>query len=154
MTARQDFDEQEWGQLLMMPWVAGVLVIVSDPSWRLVGEFKAMATAVMSDDRQGPAESLIDELVSETEAESNESDLGDDEHPSEDEMFEMLSRCGTLIAERCTDDEAEHVGQWVLGVARATAEARREGGFLGFGGVRVSADESVAIARIGTALGV
>ena len=43
-------------------------------------------------------------------------------------------------------------GGGLRGVARATVHARREGGFLGIGSVRVSDDEHAAISRIAAAL--
>ena len=42
---------------------------------------------------------------------------------------------------------------WLLTVATATAEAGREGGFLGIGAVRVSEQEQAALAALKQALG-
>jgi hypothetical protein len=42
----------------------------------------------------------------------------------------------------------------VARVAQATAEAAKEGGFLGFGGTLVSEEEKAAIARIESTLGI
>jgi hypothetical protein len=152
VATKGDFDQDEWQQLLEMPWVAGVVVIVADPSWRIVGEFKAMAAAVVADVSPGPAETLIKELVSGMEADQTDFDNRDDDSESEAEMLEILRQCGVVIAARCTDNESTHLREWVLGVARATAQARREGGFLGIGSVRVSDDERAAISKIDAAL--
>ena len=152
MTGKNDFEPEEWQLLSAMPWIAGVLVIVADPSWRVVGEFKAMAAAVVADEPQGAASALIKELIADMESETDSEEVGDGQ--SEDEMFGVLEQCGTLIAARCTRDEAGDLRAWVLGVARATAEARREGGFLGIGSVRVSEDEKSALSRIDAAISV
>jgi hypothetical protein len=48
--------------------------------------------------------------------------------------------------------ELESFRKLVLEVARRVAEAGKEGGFLGFGGVRVSDEEKAVIARIMAAL--
>lgn len=150
MTRRNDFDPEEWQLLCAMPWIAGILVIAADPSWRVTGEFKAMAAAVVADEPQGAASALIKELIADMEAETDSDEVGDGQ--SEAEMFGVLEQCGTLIAARCTADEAGDLRAWVLGVARATAEARREGGFLGIGSVRVSEDERSALSRIDAAI--
>jgi hypothetical protein len=72
VATKDDFDQDEWQQLLEMPWVAGIVVIVADPSWRIVGEFKAMAAAAVASVSPGPAETLIKELVSGMEADGVE----------------------------------------------------------------------------------
>jgi hypothetical protein len=41
---------------------------------------------------------------------------------------------------------------WILGIADKVANAAEEGGFLGFGGVRVSEEEQKMIAAITSAL--
>jgi hypothetical protein len=42
---------------------------------------------------------------------------------------------------------------WLNSSAQAIAEAGREGGFLGFGGESVSAEEKVALGKVRVALG-
>lgn len=152
VTRKNDFDPEEWQLLSAMPWIAGVLVIQADPSWRVVGEFTAMAAAVVADEPPGAASALIKELIADMEAVPDSDEVGDDQ--SEAEMFGMLEQCGALIAARCTGDEAGGLRAWVIGVAQATAEARREGGFLGIGSVRVSEDEQSALSRIDAAISV
>jgi hypothetical protein len=111
-----------------------------------------MAAAVVAGVPPGPAETLINELVLGMEADQTDFDRQDDDSESEAEMFEILRQCGVVIAARCTEDESAHLRAWVLGVARATAQARREGGFLGIGSVRVSDDERAAISKIEAAI--
>lgn len=152
MTRKQDFDPEEWQLLTAMPWIAGVLVIAADPSWRVVGEFKAMAAAVVDDEPQGAPSSLIKELLADMETATDSDEVGDGQ--SEAEMFGVLEQCGALIAARCTADEAGVLRAWVLKVAHATAEARDEGGFLGIGSVRVSEDERSALSRIDAAISI
>jgi hypothetical protein len=150
VTSKNDFDPEEWQLLSAMPWIAGVLVIVADPSWRMVGEFKAMAAAVVADEPRGAASALVKELLADMESANDADNVGDDK--SEAEMFVMLEQCGAVITARCAADEAADLRAWVLGVARVTAEARREGGFLGIGSARVSDDERSAMSGIETAI--
>jgi hypothetical protein len=62
-------------------------------------------------------------------------------------------RSATAIVKRKAPGELEDFRRLVLEVARRVAEAGKEGGFLGFGGVRVSDEEKVAIGQIAAALG-
>ncbi len=149
MTTKADFDEDEWDHLLAMPWVAGFAVVIADPSFRMLGEVVAMSGAIVDAGHEGPAGALLDELVADME----ERDDGDgDDQDDLDSMIEMLAGCGAIIGERCTDAERDHLREWVVGIARVTAEARREGGVLGVGAVRVSDAEIDALARIEAAL--
>ena len=114
-----------------MPWIAGILVVAADPSWRVVGEFKAMAAAVVSNEPHGAASSMIEALLADMEGSTDPDEAGDGK--SKEELFGVLEQCGVLIAARCNADEAKDLRTWVLRVARATAEARSEGGLLGIG---------------------
>jgi len=152
MTSKADFETEEWESLLRMPWAAGIAVIIADPSIRLVGEIKAMAGAATNDDHEGPASDLIAELIEDMD------DLDEDDHSEardqeEDALYEFLGTCARIIEAKCTEDEAAHVKKWVVDVARATAEARKEGGFLGVGAVRVSEAEEQALGRISSTIG-
>jgi len=153
MTTKADFDEGEWEQLLEMPWIAGFAVIRADPSFRMLGEVTAMAGAIVDAGHEGPAGGLLDGLLTDMEGRDGR-DQQELEHEQEDldAMIAELAHCGTIIRHRCTDAEATHLREWVLGVARVTAEARREGGVLGVGAVRVSDAEVDALARIEAAL--
>jgi hypothetical protein len=50
-------------------------------------------------------------------------------------------------------DESAAFKEWLVGLAEATAEAGKEGGFLGVGAVRVSDKERDALVRLRSELG-
>ena len=135
-----------------MPWIAGILVVAADPSWRVVGEFKAIAAAVVANEPHGAASLMIEALLADMEGSTDPDEAGDGK--SKEELFGVLEQCGVLIAARCNADEAKDLLTWVLRVARATAEARSEGGLFGIGGVCVSEDEQSALSRIDAAISV
>jgi hypothetical protein len=58
------------------------------------------------------------------------------------------------LLNRKAPGEAEGVKRWLLGTAQQAAEAAREGGFLGIGGVKVSDAEKAALAEVAQVLGV
>jgi len=59
-----------------------------------------------------------------------------------------------LVAAKASPAEAEAYRQMLLGVAQQAADASKEGGFLGFGGVRVSEKEKAFIAEVRSAAGI
>lgn len=58
-----------------------------------------------------------------------------------------------LLNSRVDPATAEQYRAWVMRVAEKVAMASTEGGFLGFGGTRLSEDEKTVIAQIQAALG-
>jgi hypothetical protein len=57
-----------------------------------------------------------------------------------------------LLKEKATPQETEEYKEWAMSIAENVAKAAKEGGFLGFGGERVSADEKKLYADIADAL--
>lgn len=72
----------------------------------------------------------------------------------QDAATEILRRTSNLLDEKAAPEEATEVKQWLAKVAEATAEAAKEGGFLGFGGTLVSDEEKAAVAKVGSTLGI
>ncbi|MGH8651907.1 MAG: hypothetical protein ACREYE_06850 [Gammaproteobacteria bacterium] len=59
-----------------------------------------------------------------------------------------------LIPSRSSSQEATEYKQWTVSVAEKVAMATTEGGFLGFGGDRLSANEKQLLGEIESTLGV
>jgi hypothetical protein len=72
----------------------------------------------------------------------------------QDAATEILRRTSELLGKKATPEEATEVKQWLTKVAQATAEATKEGGFLGIGGTLVSEEEKAAVAKVGSTLGI
>jgi hypothetical protein len=60
----------------------------------------------------------------------------------------------TAIVTQKSPGEADEFKQWLMTIATRTAEAGKEGGFLGIGGTRVSEKEKTELAALASALGV
>jgi hypothetical protein len=65
---------------------------------------------------------------------------------------EILRRTSALLSTKATHEEASEVKAWLAKIAQATAEAAKEGGFLGFGGLSVSDQEKAALGMVDAAL--
>jgi hypothetical protein len=66
---------------------------------------------------------------------------------------EILQRTSELLAKNAAPEEATELKQWLAAIAQKTAEATKEGGFLGFGGTLVSDEEKAAVAKVNSTLG-
>ena len=58
-----------------------------------------------------------------------------------------------MLGQKATPEETTELKQWLAQIAQKTAEATKEGGFLGFGGTLVSDEEKAAIAKVNSSLG-
>jgi hypothetical protein len=68
-------------------------------------------------------------------------------------VLERVKSAVALVASKASSAEAEAYRQMLVGVAERAAEASKEGGFLGFGGVRVSDKEQAFITEVKAASG-
>ena len=72
--------------------------------------------------------------------------------PSKDKLIEIVKAGAAAVAAK-SPGELQAYKNTVLSVAQASAEASKEGGFLGIGGTLVSKEEQAAIDAIKAALG-
>jgi len=68
-------------------------------------------------------------------------------------VLERVRSAVDLVATRASPAEADAYKAMLVGVAQKAAEASKEGGFLGFGGVRVSDAEQAFITEVKKAAG-
>jgi hypothetical protein len=148
VTAKGDFSEQEWKQVLEGPTSAGLIVIASDRGGSIRETF-SMAKAY-ADARQEHGESeLLDEIV------AAKPEMDRTRAPSPEQLKEHslqnIRDAVEILKGKATEDEVAEYRKFVVGLAERVAEARKEG-FLGLSGERVSDAERAAIAEIETAL--
>jgi hypothetical protein len=67
------------------------------------------------------------------------------------QCIDTLRQVGTLVDAKAPADSAAFKG-WLRQISQHVAEAAKEGGFLGFGGVAVSDAEKATLAEITSAL--
>ena len=71
-----------------------------------------------------------------------------------EQVVEELGRVNEILDAKATPEEAAAFRQWILQAAQASADAAKEGGFMGIGATRVSEGEKAMIAKLGEVLGV
>jgi hypothetical protein len=147
---RARYTGDEWVRLRLAPYAATRVVMAASPSG-LVGTRKEMSAghAALGAARAAMGPTALGSLAFEsaiTEAELER--LSDAPGASLSVIRETMS----TIAAR-DPAEAAGYGKLLVDVAQAVAEAAKEGGFLGIGGSRVSAEEQSAIEQVRLAAG-
>jgi len=160
MASKTDFTSTEWSTLLKAPGWASIAVVAASPSGP-IGVVKEMFAAgkVLADPTAASQNSLVNALV----ADLRTSEGRQQAHPTEinaktpDELraqaVAALKQVTSLVDAKAGAD-ADGFKRWLATLSERVAQAATEGGFLGFGGTRVSDKEQSTLADIRNALGV
>jgi hypothetical protein len=157
MSTQKTYSAEEWQQIVNAPVMAGMLVITSDPAiFGSIKESAAVAKAINEFGQTSETE-LIREIGRSMSGENKPEmpDLPSKEGPDA-VMKDLVKRChaAALIVQEKSPDEADAFNNYLIDVAKRTAESSKEGGFLGIGAVRVSDQEKAAVKQLAAALGV
>jgi hypothetical protein len=162
MGLKDSFAPEDWARVVGAPMLAGIAVTAAEPGglWGAVKESMAVAGAL----REG-AGAGANPLVAEVAA-AYETPQGRDlargvlkaeargRKPAEvvEAAVRELAAVAALVAAKAPE-AAPGFRDWLKAIAAKVAEAGSEGGFLGFGGEKVSSAEKATLDRIATALG-
>jgi hypothetical protein len=156
MSTKADFSADQWDLLRTAPMMASILVIAASPSGPvgLLQESTAAGKMILAaaQTAQTPLLKSLAEDLGQTIA-IPKPPPGATPDKVQEAAAEILKRTAALLNEKATPEEATETKQWLIKVAQATAEATKEGGFLGFGGTLVSDEEKAALARVNSSLG-
>ncbi len=162
MTTKDDYTAAEWQLLIDIPSLVGTAVMVSAHSG--LGSMKeafAIARGVLGAKDGYEQNELIQSLTESRIKDGMKSKIESvTDNPyrgmSASELAEVVTeKCravSELLAAKSTEEEAADYKQWSLSVGQQVANAAKEGGFLGIGGVRVSEAEKQILETIETAL--
>lgn len=166
------FSDDELYLLTSLPGLVGSAVTFSDVSGPVgtIKEMMANARATVAGRSDYPDNTIICAVVPEFDGRRDAMAVArdirsrqqqeyraagiDSREDMRDHALEQAARVDALLTERAESTEAAEYREWVMSVAQATAEAAKEGGFFGIGGVRVSVDEQQILDGIAAALGV
>lgn len=161
MASKQSFTPDEWKKLIESAMVASIAVTAAEPHglWGTLKEGFANARGMAEGLRSG------DELIRAVVADLETSDGRAIAREGMKEQFKglgladippraiaALREVGSILDAKAPADAAAFKS-WIYANAVGVAEAAKEGGFLGFGGVRVSDKEKATLADIASALG-
>jgi hypothetical protein len=163
MATKASFTTDEWNQVLGGVFMAGFAVTVADPSglWGLLKETFASGRALMEAKNSPNAGELGQALVNDMETSEGRSAAqefvkgrlrGAKRDEIKQRAIDALRSAAAIVDQKAPSDAAAYKA-WLLHIANNVAEASKEGGFLGFGGVTVSEAEKATLAEIAAALG-
>jgi hypothetical protein len=158
MTKKADYTAEEWQILLDAPALAGLGVMMAGKSGLgTMKEAVALTQSVLSGSREQPTNELVQSIIdarlkggerSTAETLSGNPYQGVGREKFTDIVAEKCKAVADLLTAKSTPEEAAGFKTWVLSIGDQVAKAAREGGFLGFGGTQVSAEEVTMIDRI------
>ncbi len=155
MSGKLDFNVDEWDLLRSAPVMASLLVVAASPSGPvgLVQETSAAGTVIMQTPQtaQTPLLKSLSEDVMQTLA-IPKPPPGATPEKVQEAAAEILRRTSALLSTKATPEEGSEIKAWLTKIAQATAQAAKEGGFLGFGGASVSDQEKAALDMLNAAL--
>jgi len=162
--AKQDiFTPEEWTLLRLAPSLVASGTSAADPSGIFSSVKEAMAGAAgmaeafkansglelfasLASDRSIPGipdpKSMLGEGTREQQMQNFET-----------AVIERVKSAADLVAKKASPAEADAYRNMLVAIAQKAAEASKEGGFLGFGGVRVSSAEQAFITEVRSAAG-
>jgi hypothetical protein len=168
MTTKADYTENEWEQIRTAPAAVGMYIVAADPrGFDMFKEMIATASAVRKHQPDAPAQELVAAILADmpeaspARAESeqveessgttpttevNESDL------SKEAILSKVLEAVSVVETKAVPAEATAFKAWLVEIADSVANAAKEGGFLGFGGQRVTEKEKAALAELKQAL--
>jgi hypothetical protein len=159
MTAKRDFTDEEWARLRRAPIVAGMAISLADPGGPIEAfkEMHASLKSVFEAAEEGGRGELVQSLAKDVAAAARER-----KNPAAgfrprgalagQEILDELTAVNGIVTEKATPDEVEAFRAWLLEAAQRSAEAAKEGGFMGFKAERVSEGEQRMLDRLAEVL--
>jgi hypothetical protein len=163
MTTKQNFTPEEWAKVLESPMLAGMAVSAAEPSglWGMLKEAFASGSALAAAKLDGGSNELIKSVVADFETSEGRSSVQEalrqrfaGAKPTDvvERAIANLQDVSAILNAKAPDD-ASAFKAWLRAISQKVAEASKEGGVLGFGGVPVSEAEKATLADISKALG-
>jgi hypothetical protein len=165
MSTMADYTQDEIEKLMATPMIVSMYVMGSSLSGPigLVKEMMAGVETAIEAGKRAPAGSLFSTLWSEQnmkaqqdklQQETKESTQGaKDMAEAKAKMLQDIQGAVAIMSAKGSPDEVQAYKQLVVQVAEKVADAAKEGGFMGIGGVQVNEAEQHAIADIRGAIG-
>ncbi|HEY7205041.1 MAG TPA: hypothetical protein VIA61_12130 [Methylomirabilota bacterium] len=164
MASKASFSPEEWTKLLQSVMMAGIAVTAAEPSglWGTLKESMVAGHALLEAKSDARSSELIKAVVADFETAEGRAAArerlqatltGSKPGEVKAKAVAAVREAAALLDAKAPDDAATFKA-WLRHISEMVADASTEGGFLGFGGVRVSEAEKATLAEIAGALGV
>ena len=159
MTTESAFTPEEWARLERSPFVAGMAITIAKLGGAVDVRKESMATLTATTEaaRFGGRGELVDELTRSIAIKIGAAgkvlaDFEPEAGVTAGEMLAELRAVTAIVRAKATPPEAESFRDWLLETATRTAQAAKEGGFMGFGAKQVSEGEQQMLDKLAAAL--
>jgi hypothetical protein len=161
MLAKTDFTTEEWNVIRRAPFTAGLLVVAASPNgpFGVVKEMFAVGQMLSDVKLRGASSGLVKALVADLDtAEARQQSMPAElQAKTPDQLrtaaLDACRQAAAIVEKKGEPAEAQAFKGWLVSVGEKVAQAAKEGGFLGFGGTRVSEQETSALKDLVFALG-
>jgi hypothetical protein len=162
MVDKSSFTSDEWKLLLESVMMAGIAVSAADPSglWGLLKESFASGSELVKAKMDPGTNALIKAVVADFNSDQGRATARDGlkeklkgVKPADitAKCIETLRQVAAVVDAKAPGDAAAFKN-WLRQISQHVAEAAKEGGFLGIGGVTVSEAEKATLTEISSAL--
>ena len=164
MANKQAFTPEEWTKILESVVLSGMAVTAADPSGiiGLLKESYASATMFAKAKSDPDARAIIKDVVAEFQTSEGRGIMqeaikkrfsGASQADISGRAVDALREVSAILDAKAPEDAPAFKG-WLREISTKVADAATEGGFLGFGGEKVSDAEKATLSDISKALGV
>jgi hypothetical protein len=159
MATQADLSPEEWTTLVQTPMTVSAYISLASPS---VGDMPKESMALAKRLSALVTDPAAPQIMKELAAEYQNRDSMKAAQPKLDAQdiagarAQLLDSIATGVAliDATTGADAAGIKQWLYGLAVGTAEAAKEGDFMGIGGEQVNDAERSALAELAGLLGV
>ena len=157
MTTKSDFSDEDWARIVRAPFVAGLAISLADPGGPIEAAKETMAT-LKSATNPPSREQLLSEIALDLQDMTQHK-----QNPLKDfkvakgsapgaQVLAELGAVSALVQAKASQEEYDAFRAWLVTTAEAAAAAAKEGGFMGFKAVVVSAGEKAMLEQLKSTL--
>lgn len=161
MTDKTSFSSEEWASVLQLPGAVAMYIITASPAiGDSIKETYALAQNLADPAQKENAGGLLKAVL----GEFNDAGSARQSQPKFDnaqdmaalrtQILDTVRKSVALVDQKAEANEAIDFKMWLYKVANDTAQAAKEGDFLGMGGEKVNQAERDALTELGTVFGV
>ena len=161
MTDKTSFSAEEWASVLQLPGAVAMYIITASPA---IGDSiketyalaQNLADPAQKENAGGLLKAVLDEFKDAGSARQAQPkfEATQDMATLRTTILDTIRKDVALIDQKTEANEANEFKMWLYKVADDTANAAKEGDFLGFGGQKVNQAETDALTELGTVFGV
>ncbi len=161
MTDKTSFSAEEWVKLLQLPGAVSMYIITASPALGDTPKESFALAQNLSDPAQkqsagGLLKAVLDEFSDAESAKQAQPKMDGAKDMAElrKMLLDEIGKGAVLADQKAEANEALDFKMWLYKVANDTANAAKEGDFLGIGGEKVNQAERDALSELATLLGV